>query len=130
MIRLNTCITHNVKTTGDVTFLMVFKDYYERAANREWQGVTSVFGHDGQQVLIKHGSFYIWVHLCRLQLCKKKGEEKTAKITSIADKKSLQCHPESIEDDKNTASNIRKIGETNKPWETFETDIPSEPLDY
>ena len=39
------------------------------AANREWHGPAKVIGPDGQQVLLKHGSFYIRVHLCWLKLC-------------------------------------------------------------
>ena len=111
----------------DVKFLTVFKVYFKRAANREWQGVANVVDQDGQQVLEKHGSFYIQVHPCGLQLCQKKAEKEPSETTFVADKNNpYSAIPESDEDD--TASNIRKIGETNKSQETFETDIPSEPL--
>ena len=32
------------------------------------KGPASVLGQDGQQVLVKHGSYYIHVHPCRLTL--------------------------------------------------------------
>ena len=45
--------------------------YYKQAANRDQHGLAKVLGPHGQQVLLKHGSFYIRVHPCRLQICNK-----------------------------------------------------------
>ena len=42
--------------------------YYKSANDRRWKGPARVLGQDGQQVLVKHGSNYIRVHSCRLNL--------------------------------------------------------------
>ena len=42
--------------------------YYKRANDRRWKGLTSILGEDNQQVLVKHGSHYIRIHSCRLNL--------------------------------------------------------------
>ena len=67
--RLRRAMSHNIRTTGDVKYITGDKVYYKRSA-REWHGPANVLGQDGQQVLLKHGSYYVRVHPCRLQLCK------------------------------------------------------------
>ena len=42
--------------------------YYKRANDRRWKGLTSILSEDNQQVLVKHGSHYIRIHPCRLNL--------------------------------------------------------------
>ena len=42
--------------------------YYKRIDSKEWHGPAKVLSQDGQQVLVKNGSNYFRVHLCRLQL--------------------------------------------------------------
>ena len=37
--------------------------------NLECHGPVVVIGQDGQQILIKHGGYYVRVHPCRMQLC-------------------------------------------------------------
>ena len=49
----------NTYTTGDTV-------YYKRNDNRKWHGPGVVIGRDGSQVLIKHGSYYVRVHTCRV----------------------------------------------------------------
>ena len=44
------------------------KVYYKRANDRPWNGLTSILGEDNQQVLVKHGSHYIRIYPCRLNL--------------------------------------------------------------
>ena len=54
--------THNDEKydTGDIV-------YYKRKNDKTWKGPASVIGQDGQQVFIKHGSYYNRVHPCCLQ---------------------------------------------------------------
>ena len=47
--------------------------YYKRNDCDTWKGPGSFFGQDGPQVLIKHGSSYVRVHSCRLQMVERKG---------------------------------------------------------
>ena len=36
--------------------------------SKRWKGPGKVLGHDGQQVLIKHGGIYVRLHPCRVML--------------------------------------------------------------
>ena len=36
----------------------------------KWKGPATIIGQDSQRVLVKHGSVYLRVHLCRLRLSK------------------------------------------------------------
>ena len=55
-------------------------------------GPASVSGQDGQQVLVKHGSYHIHVHPCRLTLertpitiqSKREGTQETTMSTTTA----------------------------------------------
>ena len=62
-------LSHNIRTTGETKYLTGDNVYYKQAANPEWHGPAKVLGQDGQQVLLKHGSFYRKAHPCQLQLC-------------------------------------------------------------
>ena len=55
---------HNKFFTGDQLF-------YKRNDSKCWKGPGKVLGHDGQQVLIKHGGIYVRVHPCREMLERK-----------------------------------------------------------
>ena len=50
-----------IYNTGDLV-------YYKRKDNLNWKGPAFLIGRDGQQLLVKHGSRYIRVHPCNLQL--------------------------------------------------------------
>lgn len=41
--------------------------FYKRANNTVWRGPGTVNSTDGQQILIKHGSFYVRVRPCSVQ---------------------------------------------------------------
>ena len=41
--------------------------FYKRANNTAWTGPATVNSTDGQQILIKHGSFYVRVRPCSVQ---------------------------------------------------------------
>ena len=66
--KIRRALSHNVRTTADVHYLTGDSVYYKRASSQKWHGPGRVLGQDGQQVLVKHGSVYIRVHPCRLQL--------------------------------------------------------------
>ena len=66
--KIRSALSTNIRTSGDAKFITGNKVYYKRANDRRWKGPASVLGQDGQQVLVKHGSYHIHVHPCRLTL--------------------------------------------------------------
>ena len=66
--KIRRALTHNVRSSGEVKYVTGDDVYYKRDDSQEWHGPGKVIGQVGQQVFVKHGSFYIRVHPCRLQL--------------------------------------------------------------
>ena len=66
--RLRQALQNNIRTYIDTPILTGDKVYYKRLDARRWRGPAIVLGKDGQQVLLKHGGYYIRVHPCRLRL--------------------------------------------------------------
>ena len=66
--KIRRALRHNVRTTGDVKYFTGDLVFYKRNNSEKWKGPGTVIGQDGQQVLVKHGSTYVRVHPCRLQL--------------------------------------------------------------
>ena len=127
--RLRRALAHNVRTTGDIKYLTGDKVYYKRASNREWHGLASVLGQDGQQVLVKHGSFYIRVHPCRLQLCQKENEKLTNTNENVNNQSAneKECKPndgtelDNDDSDDDKYDNIEEVIENNNSNQLSET---------
>ena len=66
--KLERVIKHKIRTHSDVVYKQVDIVFYKRANNTAWKGPDTVVGTDGQQILIKYGSFYLRLHSCNLQL--------------------------------------------------------------
>jgi len=66
--KVRRALSSNIRTSGDIKYFSGDTVLYKRAANSGWHGPAKVLGQDGQQVMLKHGSFYVRVHPCRLQL--------------------------------------------------------------
>ena len=66
--KIRRALTHNVRSSGDIKYETGDSVYYKRDSSKAWHGPGKVLGQDGQQVLIKHGSYYIRVHPCRIRL--------------------------------------------------------------
>ena len=66
--KIRRALKSNIRTTGDVKYVTGDKVFYKRDAVNQWHGPVTVIGQVDQQVFVKHGSFYIRVHPCRLQL--------------------------------------------------------------
>ena len=58
----------NIRSSGEIKYVTGDKIFYKRDASNQWHGPATVIGQVDQQVFVKHGSFYIRVHPCRLQL--------------------------------------------------------------
>ena len=68
--KIRRALLRNVRTSSEITYVTGDLVYYKRDNNNEWRRPGIVIGQVSQQVFIKHGSFHIRVHPCRLQLLK------------------------------------------------------------
>lgn len=68
--KIRRALLRNVRTSSETTYVTGDLVYYKRDNSNEWRGPGIVIGQVSQQVFIKHGSFHIRVHPCRLQLLK------------------------------------------------------------
>jgi len=50
-------LAHNIRTSGEIKYIKGDQVYYKRKESNEWKRHSNVLGQDGQQVLIKHGSY-------------------------------------------------------------------------
>ena len=88
--RLRRAISNNVRSSGDVKYLTGDDVYYKRNTGSSWHGPGKVIGQDGQNVLVKHGSYYVRVHPCRLQLINSNAEGTRRSPTQNFDKNCIQ----------------------------------------
>ena len=65
--KLRHALSSNTCTYSDIVILNGDIVYYKRNGSSKWKGPATVLGKEGQQVLLKHGGFYIRVHPCRLR---------------------------------------------------------------
>jgi len=66
--RIRRALAHNIRTSGEIKYITGDQVYYKRKESNEWKGPGNVLGQDSQQVLIKHGSYYVGVHPCSIKL--------------------------------------------------------------
>ena len=62
--RLCRALQNNIRTYSDTPILMGDKVYYKRLDARHWRDSAIVLGKNGQQVLLKHGGYYIRFYHC------------------------------------------------------------------
>ena len=79
--RLRRALKHQVRPSSNVQFFIGDDVYYKRLKSKYWQGPATVIGQDGQQILVKHGSYMYRVHPCKVKLRK---EASTTKSDCIA----------------------------------------------
>ena len=68
--KINRALTHNIRSSNNEKYFAGDVVLYKRLDSPKWHGPGTVLGHDGQTVLVRHGSRYVRVHPCRLQLDK------------------------------------------------------------
>ena len=68
--KIRRALKANIRSSGEIKYVTGDKIFYKRDSSTEWHGPGFVIGQMDQQVFVKHGSFYIRVHPCRLQLAK------------------------------------------------------------
>ena len=66
--KIQCALSNNIRTSGDTKYISGDSVYFKRAHDKRWKGSGKVLGQDGQQVLVKYGSYYVCVHPCRLSL--------------------------------------------------------------
>ena len=66
--KLKRAMQHNIRTSQDTKYYSDDLVYYKQKDNNYWKGPGTVIGQDRQQVLVKHSSSYVRVHLSQLQL--------------------------------------------------------------
>lgn len=66
--RIKKALSHNTRSSNGVKFCNGDVVFYKRKDRKEWKGPGVVIGQEGQEVLVKHGSYYVRVHPCRLLL--------------------------------------------------------------
>ena len=62
--KLKRALAHNTRSYSDQVILNGDIVFYKRNGQTRWRGPATVLGKDGQQVLLKHGGFYVRVHPC------------------------------------------------------------------
>ena len=67
--KLRRGLSRKTRTHSDTIYCQGDRVYYWRDKSMDCHGPAVVIGQDGQQILVKHGGYYIRVHPCRLQLC-------------------------------------------------------------
>ena len=68
--KIKRALCQNIRTSVEVKYVTGDNVFYKREDKNEWRGPGVVIGQVNQQVFVKHGTFYIRVHPCRLQLVK------------------------------------------------------------
>ena len=60
--KISRALRHNLRSYKDAIFTTGDDVYYKRNDSKRWKGAGKVIGVDGQQTLVKHGSFYVRCH--------------------------------------------------------------------
>ena len=108
--KLQRALRHNVRESeiqdvqqGDIV-------YYKRNDGNEWKGPGTVIGRDGKQVLVKHGSNYVRVHVCRLASSTR--QDSAEQHRSLQDKKQVMTKirvEEEVSSDDDDSSPVTKL---------------------
>ena len=91
--RIRRALNSNTRTYSDVAFLNGDVVYYKRKDSRKWKGPATVLGKDGQQVLLKHGGYYVRVHPCKLRLANCNAKQSSNKEDTTETKQTESADP-------------------------------------
>ena len=90
-------LRHNVSSYKDAIFVSGDNVYYKRRDSKKWKGPAKVIGVDGQQILVKHGSFYYRCHPSHVILSEYTREQKG----NIKQSKAIERNEHTIEKEDN-----------------------------
>ena len=108
--RIKRALSHNIRTTGDVKYVTGDHVYYKRKDSSEWHGPGIVLGQDGQQILIKHSSYYIRVHPCRVKLIHSSVQQSNTQLENENRDKSQEKTTSDHVNNTTTSNNINVQG--------------------
>ena len=108
--KIQRALHHNVRTSSEVKYITGDMILYKRNDSNEWQGPGIVIGQINQQVFVKHDSFYVRVHPCRLQLVKPASAKRNGLSIKKADKNNTtqnhnKYHYETLSDSEDHSKN-------------------------
>ena len=78
--RIRRALSHNIRTSSEVNYVSGDSVYFKRPNEGSWHGPGRVLGQDGQQILIKNGSYCVRVHKCNVRLVRGNGNIATTSI--------------------------------------------------
>ena len=82
--KISRALRHNLGSCKDTIFTTGDDVYYKRNNRKRWKGPGTVIGEDGQQILVKHGSFYVRYHPSHVILKDKDVRKRTLRSSHIA----------------------------------------------
>ena len=91
--KLKRALCHNVRTANDAMYVNGDKVYHIHQGDTKWRGPAIVLGQDGQEILLKHGGFYVLTHHCHVQ-----------HVNPISDK---PLEPQAISTPKTTSPSVK-----------------------
>ena len=112
--KIQPALSNNIRLSRDTKFISGDSVYFKRANKKWWKGPGKVLGQDQQQVLVKHGSYYVHVHPCRLSLTwstniKNNNTNNKVEIDEIKEVEHKQSQSNSaIPNDQNQSNSISK----------------------
>ena len=66
--KIQRALRKNIRNYSDQVYQSGDVVFYKRSKTKTWKGPGTVIGFDGQQIVIKHGSFVVRVHSCNVRL--------------------------------------------------------------
>ena len=95
--RIKRALSHNIRTSSETNYISGDSVYFKRPNQGSWHGPGKVLGQDGQQVLIKNGSYYIRAHKCNVRLVREDTKPSENCEEEIQDQEeNLECSDDSI----------------------------------
>ena len=94
--KIRRALRHQVRPSSNVKFFIGDDVYYKRLKSKTWRGPATVIGQDGQEVLVKHGSYMYRVHPCKLKLRQEASEVKTSTIEILPDNRNSVPSPDNL----------------------------------
>ena len=82
--KISHALRHNLRSYKDAIFTTGDDIYYNRNDSKRWKGPDKVIGVDGQQILVKHGSFYVRCHPSHVILKDEDVRKRTLQSSHIA----------------------------------------------
>lgn len=122
--KISRALRHNLSSYKNAIFLTGDSVYYKRKDNKRWRGPGKVIGIDGQQILIKHGSFYVRRHPSHVML----KENREQQQESTAETETTQVVNQSNEEKSETSITWSDDSDEEDNYENIRRNIENEQL--